>query len=58
MIISVRGLPNILKTDHGSGFTSKDWRRWTSMAQISLETSRIEPHSSNGVIERHHDLLQ
>lgn len=49
------GYPKILIKDHGSVFTSEDWRSWTSMSGISLKISGMESNNFNGVVERYHD---
>lgn len=52
------GYPRTLKADHGSVFTSKNWKEWSAMAGINLEISGVESHNSNGLIERYHDPLR
>jgi hypothetical protein len=52
------GLPNVIKADQGSVFTSSRWRDIVSLSGVKLELSPIESHNSLTVGERYHDPLR
>jgi hypothetical protein len=52
------GLPNFIKADQGSVFTSARWRDIVSISGVKLELSPIESHNSLSVGERYHDPLR
>ena len=52
------GLPNRLRVDQGSAFTSDRWREITSQAGIQIRISGVKSHSSLGIGERLHGTLR
>jgi hypothetical protein len=51
------GLPNVIKADQGSVFTSNIWRDIVSISGVKLKLTPIESHNSLTVGERYHNLL-
>ena len=51
-------LPNRLRVDQGSAFTSDRWREITTQAGIQLRISGVKAHSSLGIGERLHGSLR
>jgi hypothetical protein len=57
-VCTYTGLPNVIKSDQGSVFTSERWQELTSLSGVILELSPIESHNSLTVGERYHDPLR
>nr|AHF58602.1 polyprotein [Chondrus crispus] len=52
------GLPDILKADSGSVFTSKRWNEYAENAGVVVEISPVENSNALGAGERYHDPLR
>lgn len=52
------GIPNRIRTDQGSVFTSQFWDNITALHGIDLQLSSIQSHNSIGIGERYHAPLR
>ena len=52
------GLPDIVMTDHGSTFTSRDWKFTLTENRVAHVLTGVESHHSNGQVESAHAILR
>ena len=53
-----RGLPDRIRVDNGTGFTSKRLDQWAYLREVELAFSRRGKPTDNGIIEAFNDRLR